>query len=156
MIFLKNYFVNTSKEIDVITITSDVRLAIREAGADEGLVTVAVPMSGAALIIAEPLTEVVSELKEAFKIFPGEGKEAMTRRKETVPIGPSIKAALVGRSIVIPFNTSGLIMGPRDEILLVDFEASGRRREYVVQVMGEGGEEQGQRIALGALGAEGM
>jgi len=155
MIFFKNCFVNTSKEVDVISIIHDVRYAVRDSGATQGLVTVIVPDPGASVTIVQPLDDVVDELKEALKVFPGEGKETITRRKEPVKVGARIKAAMLGKSLSIPIREGKLILGAREEIVLVDFEEDAKRREYVVQVMGEGGGgESGQErgVALGAMG----
>lgn len=139
MILLKNYFVNTTKEVDVISILHDVGYALKEAGAQEGLVTVMVPGPGASVTIIQPLPDVVSELKEALKVFPGEGKEAKTRRKETIKVGARVKAAMLGKSLTVPVKEGKLLLGHREEIVLVDFEAGAKRREFMVQVMSEGG-----------------
>jgi len=156
MILLKNYFINTTKDVDVISIIHDVNYAIRDSGAEEGLATVTVPGPGAAVTIIHPLPENLAELKEALKIFPGEGKEAQTRRKESVKIGARIKAAMLGKSLSIPFKSKKLILDTREEIVLLDFESEGKRREYVVQVLSEGGGEEGQQggMPLGAMGGE--
>lgn len=52
MIFLKNYFVTSTKGTDVIPIIHDVRFAIRDSQMKEGLVTVTLPDQGASLVVA--------------------------------------------------------------------------------------------------------
>jgi len=155
MIFFKNCFVNTTKDVDVISIIHDVRFAVRDSGVTEGLATVIVPDPGASVTIIQPLDEVIEELKDALKVFPGEGKETKTRRKEPVKVGARIKAAMLGKSLSIPFREGKLVLGVREEIVLVDFEEDAKRREYVVQVLGDaGGVECGKDrgVALGAMG----
>ncbi len=97
----------------------------------------------------------MAELKEALKVFPGEGKETKTRRKEPVKVAARIKAAMLGKSLSVPIRDGKLILGAREEIVLVDFEEDAKRREYVVQVQGEGGAVEGGQergVALGAMG----
>jgi len=62
MILLKNYFVNTTEEVDVMTVIHEVNRTIREANATEGAVTITVPESGAALAIVQPLDDIVEQL----------------------------------------------------------------------------------------------
>jgi len=155
MIFLKKCFVNTTKDVDVVPITHDVKYALRDSEADEGLVTVVASSPGAALLVVEPVDEVIAELKEAFKMFPGEGKEATTRRKESVTVGARVRAAMIGKSVSLPFADGKPLIGLREEVVLIDFENTGRRREYAVQVMGEGGGEEPQGgFPLGMMGGE--
>lgn len=154
MIFLKNYFARTTEEIDVIPITHDVRYAVRDAGLREGLVSVVVPDPGAALTIIESLDEVVAELAAALKMLPGGDKEILTKRKETVCVGARIRAALLGKSLSLPLKEGELVMGSREDIVVIDFERSARRRAFAVQVMGEGGGESTGGMTLGALGGE--
>lgn len=52
MIFLKNYFVSTTKETDCVPILHDVRFAIRDSQIPEGLVTITIPGQDASLLIA--------------------------------------------------------------------------------------------------------
>jgi thiamine phosphate synthase YjbQ (UPF0047 family) len=133
-----------------------VSYAVRDAEATEGLVTVTVPGPGAAITVIQPMPEILSELREALKIFPGEGKEAMNRRKEPVKVGARVKAAMLGKSLSLPIKEGKILLEAREEIILVDFEAEGKRREYYVQVMGEGGgEEEGYGgMPLGMMGGE--
>ena len=154
MIFLKNCFVNVTKDIDIIPITHDVRYAIRDAGAAEGLVTIVVPEPGAAVTAVETLPELMESLKESFKVFPLEGKETKTRRKEPIDISSRVKAAMLGKSVSFPFKDGKPLIGLREEIVVVDFESLVRRREFFVQVMAEssGGGEKGRGMPLGMIG----
>lgn len=137
VIFLKNYFINTTQEIDVLPVIHEVHRTLRESNIPDGLVTVMVPGPGAGLTIVEPLPDVVGRLKEALGSFPGEGTGTMNRRKEEIPVGPRISAAMLGKSLQVPVSGGKLVLGPREEIVLVDFEREGKRREFFIQVMGE-------------------
>lgn len=136
MIFLKNYFVNTTGGVDVISIIHEIIYAIRDSKIPDGLVTVVVPGPGSAVTILEPLPEIVAQFKEALEIFPGEG-QTLSRRKEPIPVAPRIKAAMMGKTVHVPMQKGKLLLGPREEVVLIDFEKGGKRREFYVQVIGE-------------------
>lgn len=53
MIFLKHYFVTTTKQTDVIPIIHDVRFAIRDSQVKEGLITITLPADEASLVVAQ-------------------------------------------------------------------------------------------------------
>ena len=115
MILLKNYFINTTGDVDVESVIHEVNRTIREANAiDEP----GHPGSGG---------------------FPGEGVLTKNRRKEEIDVGPRIAAAMLGKSLHIPLRGGKLVLGAREEPVLIDLEKTGRRREFCVQVIAEGG-----------------
>lgn len=72
MVFLKSYFVSTTKETDCIPILHDVRFAIKDSQIPEGLVTITIPGPEAGLRIApaekkEPNGEFFPALSLPFK-----------------------------------------------------------------------------------------
>jgi len=137
MILLKNYFVSTTEDVDVMTIVHEVNRTIKESTIVEGVVTVMVPEAGGALAIMEPLPELVEQFRHALQIYPGEGVELKSRSKEEIDVGPRIAAAMLGRSLQMPLAKGKLVLGLREEPMLVDLEKHGRRREFYVQVMGD-------------------
>lgn len=141
MILLRNYFVNTTGALDIISVIHETNRAIREAGISEGAVNITVPAPGGAIAIIETLPDLIKQLKAAIAIFPGEGMETKNRRKEEIAVGPRVAAAILGKTIQIPVSRGRLVLGPREEPVLIDLEKSGRRREFYVQVTGEGGEQ---------------
>lgn len=48
-----------------------------------------------------------------------------------------VRAALVGPSILVPFNGGQLLLGTWQQVVLVDFDTRPRRRRLIVQVWGE-------------------
>ncbi|HPQ80844.1 MAG TPA: YjbQ family protein [bacterium] len=136
VIFLRNYFIDATGGVDVISVVHEVNRTIRESKVSEGLITVAIPAPGAGLVVVEPLPDIVARLKETSSFFPGGGSETKNRRKEDVAVGPRIASAMLGRALSLPVDGGRLVLAPREEIVLVDFEPSPRRREFFVQVMG--------------------
>ncbi|MFH1829581.1 MAG: YjbQ family protein [Pseudomonadota bacterium] len=146
MILLKNYFVNTTSDVDVMTIIHEVNQTITESKAQEGSVNISVPEAGGALALIEPLPDIIEQFKEALRIFPGEGVRTKDRRKQEIDIGPRIAAAMLGKAMQIPLSKGKLVLGVREEPVLIDLEKAGKRREFYVQVIAEpaGGAQAGQ------------
>jgi secondary thiamine-phosphate synthase enzyme len=48
-----------------------------------------------------------------------------------------VRAALLGPSVVVPFTEGKLVLGTWQQIMLLEFDTRPRRREIVVQVVGE-------------------
>jgi thiamine phosphate synthase YjbQ (UPF0047 family) len=48
-----------------------------------------------------------------------------------------VRAALLGASLSVPFIDRSLALGTWQQIIYIDFDNRPRRRELVVQVMGE-------------------
>lgn len=149
MILLKNFFVNTTEDIDVISIIHETNRAIAEAAVPEGLASIIVPAPGGALAIIETLPDMIEQLKAAIRVFPVEGIQAKNKRKEDINIGSRVAAAMLGRTLQIPISGGKLILAPREEVVLVDLETTARRREFYVQVVGDAPQQAGQQQARG-------
>jgi len=125
-------------ENDILDITGPVQQAVEESGFDAGVATVFVPGSTAAVTTIE--------------LEPGLAKDfpAMLERVAPADIdyehqkawhdgnGRShVKASLVGPSLSVPFERGVLTLGTWQQIVFVELDIRPRRREVVVQVMGE-------------------
>lgn len=133
---LKSFFLNTTGEIDVLSIIHEVNRAINEDKVVDGMVVITAPDPGAAITVVEPLPEILAQLKGVMQLFPGAKSETKNRRKEEVPIGPRVAAAIIGKSLSLPIRKGKLALGVREEPVLIDFERTARRREFLVYVMG--------------------
>jgi len=147
MAFFKKYYINTTGEIDVLSIMADVNFAIRDSQVKEGLLTVVVPGAGASLFVMEGIKEAIEELKIAFELFAGEGADGTDKYKQKVAIAPRVQSAVFGRTASIPIVNFKLMLEPYEEVFLADFEKKGRRREFAILVIGEGAgqSQQGQK-----------
>ena len=137
-VLTKRIELRTEEENDILDITGEVQQAVEESGLDAGVVTVFVPGSTAAVTTIE--------------FEPGLAKDfpAMLERVAPVDIdyehqrawhdgnGRShVKASLVGPSLSVPFERGILTLGTWQQIVFVELDIRPRRREVVVQVMGE-------------------
>lgn len=147
MIFHRNYFFNTTSKVDVMSVIHEVNRAIRESGVKDGLAIAYLPEAGGALTIIEPLPGILEKFKETLKLFLDRESKVKNRLKEDVDVGPRVAAAMLQKTLSIPFNEGRLVMGNREEPMLIDFMTAVGRRELFVQVMGDGGEaKQGGQI----------
>ena len=48
-----------------------------------------------------------------------------------------VRAALLGPSLTVPFSDRALLLGTGQQILRVEFDTRPRRRELVIQIVGE-------------------
>lgn len=134
VIHLKNYFVNTTNGMDVISVIHEVNRAIKESSIPDGVVIVT---AGCAVTVIEPLPEIISSLKKTLMALPCEWTETKNTRGDEIGVGPRVLGALVGKSLQLPLKGGKLIMGPREEVVIIDMEKGGLRREFYVQVSGD-------------------
>lgn len=114
MIFLKSYFVATTEAVDFVPIIHDIRYAIRDSLASEGLVTITLPASGALFLISDLKKEQLADFAEKFK-----------SPEKSVP------------SLSFPFQKKELLLDPKQMIYLVDITTAAKRREFLVQILAE-------------------
>jgi len=153
MLFFKKYYVNTTEEVDAKSIIHDLQYAIQDSKAPEGLLTVIVPDSGAGLAIINPNDELIEEMKTTFDVFGADTGTIVDNLKREKDIAPIIQAAIMGRTIHLPFQDCKLLLDPYDEVILFDFEKKSGRREFVVQIISEAPAEDKQQQAQAARGA---
>lgn len=128
---------NTKGFSDVVDITKDVQDFISKSDVTNGIVTVFVPGSTAAVTTVEYEPGLKKDIP-AFveKILP---QDAVYHHNETWHDGNGfshMRAALYGPSLTIPFKNHKLLLGTWQQIALLDFDARARKRELVFQIMG--------------------
>jgi secondary thiamine-phosphate synthase enzyme len=123
---------------DTIDITERVARAVEESGLRSGIVTVFVPGSTGGLTTIEYESGVIQDLGDLLeKIVPG-GVDYRHNLKWGDGNGHAhLRASLIGPSLTVPFNGGRLVLGTWQQIVFVDFDNRSRRREIVLQVIGE-------------------
>jgi len=137
-VFTKHLELSTEAENDIVDITGEVQEAVKESGINTGVATVFVPGSTAAITTIEFEPGLAKD-------FPG-----MLERVAPKDIGyehqkawhddngrSHVKASLIGPSLSVPFERGVLTLGTWQQIVFVELDVRPRRREVVVQVMGE-------------------
>jgi secondary thiamine-phosphate synthase enzyme len=123
---------------DIQDITLQVRTALKKVGLKEGAVTVFVSGSTAGVTTIEYEPGLLKDLPAAFeKMAP---MNIRYYHDDTWGDGNGfahVRAALLGASLVVPFENGKLLLGTWQQIVLVDFDNRSRQREIVLQFMGE-------------------
>ncbi len=122
---------------DIIDITPRVRHALGEAGLRNGLASLFVSGSTAALTTVEYEPGLVKDLSELFERLIPSGKRYHHDDRWGDDNGFShLRASLVGPSLQVPVADGELVLGTWQQIVLADFDNRARSREIVVQFMG--------------------
>jgi len=128
----------TRGNADMIDITEQVAKRVLDSDLDNGLVTVFCPSSTSALTTIEYESGCLSDLKRLFdEIIPPNEHYAHNARWGDGNGHSHIRAALMKASFTVPFVNRKMTLGTWQQIVYIDFDNRSRRRELIVQVMGE-------------------
>ncbi|MBI4729233.1 MAG: YjbQ family protein [Acidobacteria bacterium] len=128
---------NTKGDCDVVDLTARLRDAVKASGVREGVATVFVPGSTAAVTTIEHEPGLVADLRSAFdRLVPRDLSYGHNRGGESN--GHShVRAALVGPSVSVPVLGGNPALGTWQQLVVIDFDDRARSREVIVQVVGE-------------------
>jgi secondary thiamine-phosphate synthase enzyme len=137
--FTRTIQVSSQSEGDVIDLSNEVKIVVKESGIMNGLVHLFVRHSTAALTTIEFEPGVLRDLKRALSVLAPDkaGYEHNTRWGDGN--GRShVKAALVGPSLTVPVLRGNLMCGTWQTIVLLELDVNaGRERTVVCTVDGE-------------------
>ncbi len=129
---------NTRGDADIQDITEAVADLIRDSDLDSGTATVFCPSATSALTTIEYESGCVSDLRRLFdEIVDPQRDYAHNARWHDGNGHSHIRAALLGPSLTVPFVQKRLTLGTWQQIIFVDFDNRPRRRELVLQLIGE-------------------
>jgi len=128
----------TAGDGDIIDITEAVAGCVYQSGLHDGIVTIFVPGSTAGLTTVEYEPGLVKDLQELFDRIAPRGPVYHHDARWGDGNGYShVRASLLGPSLTVPFVAGAMTLGTWQQIILIDMDNRSRRREIVVQVMGE-------------------
>ena len=128
----------TRGDADVHDITDAIADVVSKSGLKAGTVTIFCPSSTSALTTIEYESGAVSDLKRLFEeIIPQNREYAHNARWHDGNGHSHVRAALLGPSLTIPFVNGELTLGTWQQVIYVDFDNKPRRRELVLQMIGE-------------------
>jgi secondary thiamine-phosphate synthase enzyme len=129
---------STRGEADVHDITESIARQVAQSALKNGIVTVFCPSSTSALTTIEFENGAVMDLKRLFEeIVPQDREYAHNARWHDGNGHSHVRASLLGPSLTIPFVNSELTLGTWQQIIYVDFDNKPRRRELILQLVGE-------------------
>jgi secondary thiamine-phosphate synthase enzyme len=138
MVITHRHQIDTSGQGDARDVTKTVAGDLARSAVTSGIVTIAVIGSTAGVTTIEYESGVVSDLGALFERLAPPNAEYRHHLRWGDDNGSShIRAALVGPSITVPFVDRTLALGTWQQIVILEFDTQGRRREFVVQIIGE-------------------
>ena len=130
--------VRTTSDTDIIDMTPRVQEEIQRSAIRNGHATLFVPGSTAALTTIEYERGVINDLREAIeRIAPKDLYYEHDKRWGDGNGYSHVRAALLGPSLHIPVIDGRLTLGTWQQIVLLDFDNRPRKREIVMQIVGE-------------------
>jgi secondary thiamine-phosphate synthase enzyme len=128
---------STEGDGDVIDLTEGVQSVLEASGVENGMVSVFVPGSTAAVTAMEHEPGGVRDLRSVLeRLIPASGEYEHNRLNNDTNSHAHIRAAIVGPSETLPVRDGGLALGTWQQLVLVDFDDRPRQRTVVVQVIG--------------------
>lgn len=129
---------NTHGNADMVDITAQVASCVNESGLKNGTLTLFCPSSTSGLTTIEYEPGCLSDLRRLFDQIIAPNQPYAHDAAWGDGNGHShVRAALLGASLSVPFVNARLTLGTWQQIIYVDFDTRSRRRELVVQVIGE-------------------
>jgi secondary thiamine-phosphate synthase enzyme len=129
---------STRGNADIHDITDQVASHVIQSKLKNGTVTIFCPSSTSAVTTIEYETGAVTDLKRLFDEIVSPNREYAHNARWGDGNGHShVRAALLGAALTVPFVDGRLTLGTWQQIIYVDFDNRPRKRELVLQVIGE-------------------
>ena len=130
--------VNTRGFNDTHDLTDKIQSAVDKSNVIAGVVTVFVPGSTAGVTTIEFESGVVEDLKNAIdRLAPQNIHYDHDARWGDGNGFAHVRAALLGPSLTVPIADGKLQLGTWQQIVLIDFDNRPRRRDVIIQLLGE-------------------
>lgn len=134
----RKFSISTHAGTDIIDITSSVGAQVRSSGIRSGIAVVFVPGSTAGITTIEYEEGVVKDLGDAVeRVAPSNLPYAHNAKWGDANGHSHVCSALIGTSFSVPFVDGELLLGTWQQIVFLDFDVRSRRREIIVQIIGE-------------------
>ena len=138
MVVTKRIELNTKGNCHIVDITGQVSEEVLRSGLKDGIVTIFVPCSTAGVTTVEYEPGLVSDLQRLFdRVAPADINYRHNLRWGDGNGHSHVRASLLGPSLTVPFVGKRLTLGTWQQIVFIDFDIRPRRRELVLQIMGE-------------------
>ncbi|MFH0800786.1 MAG: secondary thiamine-phosphate synthase enzyme YjbQ [bacterium] len=129
---------STQGRSEVIDITEQVAEGVMQSGIANGVVTIFIPGSTAALTTVEFEGGLIEDFQVLWELLIPQDREYGHNEKWHDGNAHShLRASLLGPSLSVPFNDRRLNLGTWQQIVLVDFDNRPRSRKVICQIIGE-------------------
>jgi len=129
---------STQGEAQVVDITGELGRAIAESGLAAGVATVFVPGATGAVTTIEYEGGLLEDIDDLFERLAPSGVSYAHNRSAGDDNGHAhVRASLLGPSLGVPFADGAPLLGRWQSVVFIDFDTRPRRRDLVVQMIGE-------------------
>ncbi len=123
---------------DCVDVTSDLERCLGDSRVKNGLLTLMIAGSTAAVTTIEFESGAVSDLKKALdRLAPMDDTYAHNLRWGDGNGFSHVRAALMKPSLTIPVMDGKLCLGTWQQVVALDFDNKPRKRTLIVQILGE-------------------
>jgi secondary thiamine-phosphate synthase enzyme len=138
MVVTHTHHIQTSGQGDARDVTKAVAEDLSRSALKAGVATVSVIGSTAGMTTIEFEPGAVADVNALFERLAPRQAEYRHHLRWGDDNGSShVRAALLGPAISLPFVNGTLCLGTWQQIVLLEFDTQSRRRELVVQLIGE-------------------
>ena len=138
MVLTNTHHIQTSGQGDARDVTKLVADDLSRSSLTAGVATVSVVGSTAGMSTIEFEPGAVADLNRVFEAIAPRHAEYRHHLRWGDDNGSShVRAAMLGPSLAVPFVDGALTLGTWQQIMLLEFDTRPRRREYVIQMIGE-------------------
>jgi secondary thiamine-phosphate synthase enzyme len=128
--------ISTRGDAEVVDLTDGIQRFLASAGVDEGLLTIFVRGSTAAVTTMEYEPGGVHDLQALLdRLVPAEGDYAHNRLNHDTNSHAHQRASLIGSSESVPVQSGRPALGTWQQIVLIDFDDRPRDRTVLLQVL---------------------
>ena len=133
-----NISVSTRGNTDIYDLTRELVRLVEQSALKSGIVTIFCPSSTSGLTTVEYESGCIRDLERMFEeLVPSNRDYAHNATWDDGNGHSHMRASLLGPSLTIPFVEKTLTLGTWQQVIYVDFDIRPRRRELVVQMVGE-------------------
>ena len=137
-VITKTMRIKTKGEPQMINITEDVSKAVQESKISDGIATIFVPGSTAAVTTIEYEPGLLKDFPDMLERIAPKNIDYEHEQMWHDGNGHShVRASLVGPSLTVPFSNKQLTLGTWQQIVLVELDVRSRDRSLIVQIIGE-------------------
>ena len=138
MVFGKGFSLKTKGFSDVKDITREVESIVSQSGIGQGLAHIFVIGSTASISTIEYEPALVEDLRDEMeKLVPSSQPSRHSQTWGDDNGFSHLRATLMGPGMSVPVVDGKLLLGTWQQIVVVDFDNRPRRREIILQIMGE-------------------
>jgi len=130
--------VQTRGEVDIVDITAQVQNVVRKSGIHDGLVCVFIAGSTGSVTTIEHEPGLMKDLPKALDTVAPKNRYYAHHETWHDDNGHShVRASLMGPSTTLPIKNGELLHGTWQQLVFVELDTQPRKRNIIVQIVGE-------------------